>query len=110
MIFPYTRNKKFGSLFTLFKILIEKNENIEAVKIDEQLINLQKEQVLKEAYKIKEFVLNVATTKSAINSVDFDSFDSLLNKGKTWLAKEELSQFSYFKKITNEELERIFLK
>ena len=107
--FSLYENKKFGSLFSLFKILIEKNENIEIVKIDDELIFLQKEQVLKEAYKIKEYVLNMATTKSAINAVDFDSFDSLLLKGKTWLSKDLLKEFSYFKKISNEELESLFV-
>ena len=106
--FSLYENKKFGSLFSLFKILIEKNEHIEIIKIDTELITLQKEQVLKAAYKIKEFVLNRASTKSAINAVDFDSFDTLLTKGKTWLTKTQLNEFSYFKKITNDELEFYF--
>ena len=106
--FALYENKKFGSLTSIFKILIEKNEKIDLVNIDSELISLQKTQVLNVAYKVKEFILNVASTKSAINSVDFDSFDSLLVKGKTWLAKETCKDFSYFKKFSDEVLESYF--
>jgi len=108
--FSIYENKKFGSLFSLFKILIEKNEKVDIVKIDHDLIALQKEQVLNAAYKVKEFILNTASTKSAINAVDFDSFNTLLAKGKTWLAKDQASSFSYFKKVSNDELELHFAK
>ena len=108
--FSLYENKKFGSLFSLFKILIEKNENVDVVKIDDELIFLQKEQVLNAAYKVKESVLNLASTKSALNAVDFDSFETLLQKGKTWLGKETALDFSYFKKFVNEELESYFVK
>ncbi|NQY95283.1 MAG: UvrD-helicase domain-containing protein, partial [Campylobacteraceae bacterium] len=92
--FSLYENKKFGSLTSIFKILIEKNEKIDLVKIDSELISLQKTQVLNAAFKVKEFILNTDSTKSAINAVDFDSFDSLLLKGKTWLAKESTKDFS----------------
>ena len=56
--FSIYEKKKFNSIFDLFKNLLEKNENIEIVNIDSKLINVQKEQVLLSAYKIKEAILN----------------------------------------------------
>lgn len=102
-------NKKFGSVFELFKILIEKNEAFEAISIDKELIHLQENAILSIAFKIKEFVQNAKdASPSAIKSVEFSDFQSLLEKGKTWLTKESASEFSYFKKFANETLEAFF--
>ncbi len=98
------RRKKYSSLFDIFKNLLEKNEKIEIVNIDASLIDLQKEQALKEAFKIKEFILNCSiASNSAKNAVDFEKFDELISK--TWLSKDVLAEYSYFKKCTNELLE-----
>ncbi len=102
-------NKKFNSVFDLFKILIEKNENVEMISIDKSLIALQEEEILKIAFKIKEFVVNApSASNSAIKSVEFNTFEGLLSKGKTWLTKESAAEFSYFKKFANETLEEYF--
>lgn len=109
--FQIYEKKKYSSLFDIFQNLLEKNEEIETVDIDASLINLQKKNILDEAYKIKEFILNCPqASNSAKNSVDFDSFDSLLDKGKTWLAKDLIAEFTYFKKCANELLESYFIK
>ena len=106
--YSHFAKKKFTSLFTLFKILLEKNEQITIINIDENLISLQKEQVLSSAYKIKEFVLNcTSASASAKKAVNFDSFDTLIIK--TWLIKQTLSEYSYFKKFSNELLELNFI-
>lgn len=105
--FSLYEKKKFNSIFELFKILLEKNEKIEPVNIDGSLINLQKQEVLKYAYKIKEAILNCdVASNSAKKAVDFESFESLFEK--TWLSKEALSDYSYFKKCSNEILENYF--
>lgn len=102
-------NKKFNSVFDLFKILIEKNEHVEMISIDKSLIALQEEEILKIAFKIKEFVLNASgASASALKSVEFNTFDGLLAKGKTWLTKQSAAEFSYFKKFANETLEEYF--
>lgn len=101
-------NKKFNSLFEMFKNLIEHNETFQTIEIEQGLIDLQKEEVLKYAFKIKEFILNSNASNSAKNSVEFDDFDKLLKKGKTWLTKESVYDFSYFKKVANETLESYF--
>ncbi|WP_121627527.1 RecB-like helicase [Poseidonibacter antarcticus] len=107
--FSIYEKKKFNSIFDLFKNLLEKNENIEIVNIDSKLINVQKEQVLLSAYKIKEAILNCEiASNSAKKAVDFENFDELFVK--TWLGKETLSDYSYFKKCSNETLENYFFK
>lgn len=109
--FQFYEKKKYGSLFDIFQNLLEKNEEIETINVDASLINLQKKSVLDEAYKIKEFILNCPqASNSAKSAVDFDSFDALLDKGKTWLAKDCAGEFTYFKKCANELLESFFTK
>ncbi len=106
--FSLYEKKKFNSIFDLFKNLLEKNENIEIVDIDSELINVQKEQVLNSSYKIKEAILNCdLASNSAKKAVDFENFDELFTK--TWLTKEVLSDYSYFKKCSNETLESYFV-
>lgn len=105
--FSIYEKKKFNSIFELFKILLEKNEKIEPVNIDASLINLQKSEVLKEAYKIKEAILNCdVASNSAKKAVDFENFETLFEK--TWLSKDSLSEYSYFKKCSNDILESYF--
>ncbi|QKF80968.1 RecB-like helicase [Halarcobacter ebronensis] len=107
--FQIYEKKKYSSLFDIFQNLIEKNEDIETVDVDATLITLQKKAVLDKAYKIKEFILNSpVASNSAKNAVDFDSFENLLKRGNTWLGKEFASEFSYFKKCSNELLEEFF--
>jgi len=107
--FSLYEKKKFNSIFDLFKNLLEKNENIDTVNIDASLINMQKEQVLKEAYKIKEAILNCdVASNSAKKAVDFENFDELFTK--TWLSKNALCEYSYFKKCANDVLESFFVE
>ncbi|WP_419770640.1 MAG: RecB-like helicase [Candidatus Marinarcus sp.] len=102
-------NKKFNSLFDLFKDLIQKNESFDAFKINKELIFLQQKEAMIHAFKIKEFVQNCElASKSAISAVDFDDFAALIKKGSTWLTKERAAEFSYFKKCANEILESHF--
>ncbi|MFX4218883.1 RecB-like helicase [Aliarcobacter butzleri] len=97
----FYEKKKFNSIFELFKTILEKNENIEVINIDASLIELQKENILKEAFKIKESILSCANaSNSAKNAVDFETFEDLF--GRTWLEKENFEDYSYFKKCANE--------
>jgi exodeoxyribonuclease V beta subunit len=107
--FSLYEKKKFNSIFELFKNLLEKNETIDIVNIDTSLINLQKEQALKEAFKIKEGILNCSVASaSAKKAVNFENFDDLFKS--TWLEKDCLADYSYFKKCANETLENYFNK
>ncbi|MCG3683009.1 RecB-like helicase [Aliarcobacter butzleri] len=97
----FYEKKKFNSIFELFKTILEKNEDIKVINIDASLIELQKENILKEAFKIKESILSCANaSNSAKNAVDFETFEDLF--GRTWLEKENFEDYSYFKKCANE--------
>ena len=105
--FSHYEKKKFNSIFELFKNLLEKNETVDIVNIDAKLIDLQKSNVLEFAFKIKEQILNCSgASASAIKAVDFETFDDLF--GRTWLEKETLADYSYFKKCANDNLENYF--
>ncbi|MFY4860909.1 RecB-like helicase [Aliarcobacter butzleri] len=105
----FYEKKKFNSIFELFKTILEKNEDIEVINIDASLIELQKEIILKEAFKIKESILSCANaSNSAKNAVDFETFEDLF--GRTWLEKENFEDYSYFKKCANESSKSDFFK
>ena len=105
--FSHYEKKKFNSIFDLFKNLLEKNETIDILNIDAKLIDLQKDMVLQNAFKIKEAILNCSVaSNSAIKAVDFEKFDDLF--GRTWLEKDCLADYSYFKKCANETIESYF--
>lgn len=105
----FYEKKKFNSIFELFKTILEKNEDIEVINIDASLIELQKENILKEAFKIKESILSCANaSNSARNAVDFETFEDLF--GRTWLEKENFEDYSYFKKCANESNKNDFFK
>ena len=102
-------NTSFSTIWTIFEILDDKSCEIE-IKLNDQYIDLQEDIILDTAFEIKKFVDNSDASLSAKNSVDFDSLDTMLIKGKTWLAKESLQDFSYFKKIYTEQLDIVFFK
>lgn len=105
--FSWYENKKFNSLFELFKLLLEKNEDIEVVNIDSSLIPLQKKEALKHAMKIKELVLNCdIASNAAKKAVDYENFEELLSKN--WFTKDSAKDYNYFKKFSDEVLESHF--
>lgn len=105
--FSLFENKKYISLFETFKNILEKSESIDIVNIDLSLINIQKQEALKEALKVKEFILNCPNaSNSAKKAVDYESFDELISK--KWFEKNSAGEYSYFKKCTNETLEEYF--
>ncbi|WP_418186199.1 RecB-like helicase [Aliarcobacter vitoriensis] len=106
--FSNYERKKFNSIFELFKILIEKNENINLLEIDGYFIDLQKENVLQQAFKIKEHFSNCPNaSNSAIKAVDFTNFEELFEK--TWIEKDSLFDYSYFKKCATDEINQEFI-
>ncbi|RXK13315.1 recombinase RecB [Halarcobacter mediterraneus] len=107
--FSLFENKKYNSLFEIFKNIFEKGEDIETVNIDLSLIELQKKEALDEALKIKEFILSCeVASNSAKKAVDYENFEELISK--KWLEKESAQDYSYFKKCSNDLLEKYFQK
>ncbi|WP_258239278.1 RecB-like helicase [Arcobacter sp. CECT 8989] len=107
--FSLFENKKYNSIFEIFKNIFEKGETVDIVNIDLSLIEIQKKEALTEGLKIKEFILNCPNaSKSAIKAVDYENFDELISK--KWLEKNSAGEYSYFKKCANETLEQYFAK
>lgn len=107
--FSLYEKKKFNSIFELFKSLIEKNESINPIEIDAKLLEIIKDDILQKAFKIKEHFLNCPNaSNSAIKAVSFSTFEELFDK--TWIEKESLFDYSYFKKCANDEINSIFLE
>ncbi len=107
--FSYYEAKKFNSIFDIFLNLNEKNEDFKIVPIEENLINLQKNLALEIAFKLKKYIQNCpSASNAALKSVDFDNFEELLLKGKTWLTKDVSTDSRDFKKCSNEEFEQNF--
>ncbi|MEN5387232.1 RecB-like helicase [Aliarcobacter skirrowii] len=106
--FSLYEGKKFNSLFTLFKSLIEKNEEFDTLDIDASLIDLLKDEILKCSSKIKEHFLNCSEASSmTIKAVSFNSFDELFSK--TWIQRDSLYDYRDFKKCANETINNEFL-
>ena len=107
--FQLHESKKYSSLFDIFNNIFEKNETFEPINIDQNLITIQKNECMKFAFKLKENILNCESASiSSKKAVDFDSFEELLEKGKTWLSKNSAADFRDFKKCSNEKFEDIF--
>lgn len=96
--FAHRENKKLNSIVELFKILIDKNEKLEVQHYPKGSFEAVNIAILEDANVIKSFIDKSAVSKSGYNAVDFQNIEQLLDKGKTWLTKESLSEFSYFKK------------
>jgi len=99
--FSHSYNKKLNTIISLFKTLDEKNETLKIKEFDISIISTIKNEILNSAQIIKDYVNNSALSNSAKKSVEFNDIDSLLSKGKTWLSKNSLSEFTYFKKDKN---------
>lgn len=105
--FQVHEKKKYSSLFDIFKDIFEKNELFEALNIDASLINIQKSECMKFAFKIKEHILNCnQASNSAIKAVDYENFEGLITK--SWITKNSASEYNYFKKCSNDILEGHF--
>ena len=114
--FAYSESKKLNSIIDLFKTLSSKNElqgslnDLIKQEYSYESYSAVKIAILEDAEQIKRFIIGSDLSLSADKAVDFDDIDSLLEKGKTWLTKEKLGDFTYFKKATIPvELEEKFL-
>ncbi len=96
--FAHSEKKKLNSIVELFKILIDKNEKLESIEYPVESYSAVKIAILEDANVIKNFIDKSTVSASGYKAVDFNSVTSLLDKGKTWLTKESLGEFSYFKK------------
>jgi exodeoxyribonuclease V beta subunit len=96
--FSHTNSKKLNAIMELFESLDDKNQEFTLVDFSIEILDEIKKEIMQSSFLIKEYVLNCNLSQSALNAVNFDDIDSLLDCGKTWLGKESLSEYSYFKK------------
>ena len=90
--------KKLTTIFNNFRILLDKNDEIAQIRFQEEII-LDSSEILNQANIIKKAINSHKDSSSKAHSaVDFNDIDGLLDKGKTWLTKERLEEFSFFKK------------
>ncbi len=108
--FSHYQEKGLKDLFDLFYTFNSKDKELPKLNFKEFNSNLN-EKILKEAFKIKDFYnTHPKASKSATNAVNFNSVEELLERGKTWLSKDLLREFSYFKKkdLHSDSLEEVF--
>ncbi len=104
--FAYSESKKLNSIVELLKNLNSKNEiqgklsDLIQKEYSYESYSAVKTAILEDALEIKRFIIDSDLSQSADKAVEFDDIDSLLDRGKTWLSKDKLGEFSYFKKAT----------
>ena len=96
--FAHSENKRLNSIVELFKILIDKNEKLSATPYPKGSFQAVKLAIMEDANIIKSFIDKSTVSNSGYNAVDFKDVETLLDKGKTWLSKDSLGEFNYFKK------------
>ncbi|MDD2699526.1 MAG: RecB-like helicase [Arcobacteraceae bacterium] len=96
--FSHTNSKKLNAIVELFESLDDKNQNFTLIDFSLEILAGIQNEIMQSAFLIKDFVLNSNLSQSAHNAVNFDDIESLLECGKTWLGKESLGEYSYFKK------------
>ncbi len=96
--FSHTNSKKLNAIVELFESLDDKNQEFTLVDFSKEILDEIKNEIMQSSFIIKGYVINANLSQSALNAVNFHDIDSLLDCGKTWLGKESLSEYSYFKK------------
>jgi exodeoxyribonuclease V beta subunit len=96
--FSHTNSKKLHAIIELFESLDDKNQEFTLIDFSDELLEGIQKEIIENGFKIKDFIQNSNLSLSAQNAVSFEDIEGLLDCGKTWLTKESLSEYSYFKK------------
>jgi exodeoxyribonuclease V beta subunit len=96
--FSYQQEKKLNSILSLFKVLDEKNVEVKFEDFSASVLEDIIHNIMDSANKIKKFILSSNVSSAGFKAVEFNDVNQLLKKGKTWLTKESLCEFPYFKK------------
>jgi exodeoxyribonuclease V beta subunit len=93
----FKESKNLDYFFEVFETIYEKEkESISYPKVS----NIDVEsKIMHHAYQIKDYIINSDASNSGKKAVDYNNINELLEKGKTWLAKESLAEYTYFKKV-----------
>lgn len=109
--FASIEEKKLKSIFSLFALLLEKEKELPEHCPPAESDNPEA-QIMQHALSIKSYFMDhESASDSARKAVQFETVSELIDKGKTWLTKESLKDYTYFKKaytpILDENLQRI---
>ena len=94
--FSHHFDTKLLSIVKLFDLLDEKNEEYQYYEFENNILEGFKENALSYGFEIKKAVESLGLSASALKAVDFTSLDELMVK--TWLEKDSLQEYHYFKK------------
>ncbi|WP_456451537.1 RecB-like helicase [Hydrogenimonas sp.] len=99
--------KKRRDIADFFEILYEKEKELpplpkEAEPYDES-------EVMRWALEIKDFILHSDASDAAKKAVDYEDLEGLLARAKSWLVKESLAEYRYFKKVHTPRLDEWFV-
>ncbi len=106
--FAASEKKRVGDIFALFERFYEKEHEIENISVN-KLPYKNEEEILNLVRAIKELFYSCPSlSKSAKKALDIDSLDSLLSN--TWICKESLKEYNYFKKCYKENFDPPFMQ
>jgi exodeoxyribonuclease V beta subunit len=94
----YRESKSIDYFFELFEIIYEKEKEGIKYPIISQDSQIE-HNIMKNAYGIKEYIINSEASATAKNAVNFSNVEELLERGKSWLIKDSLEEYRYFKKV-----------
>ncbi len=106
--FSVIEKRRLKDIFWLFDIFYEKEHELENLHIKKEKY-IKDEEILSLVKEIREIFSSCkALSKSAFRALDIDSLEKLLNS--TWLCKESLEEYRYFKKCYNPRVDDYFIK
>jgi exodeoxyribonuclease V beta subunit len=102
-------NIELDELISIFNTFYQKDYELQQNNLISNEVHQNNcDKILELAFNIKNYVLNSNASKSGKNAVDFDNIKTLIQKGKTWLSKDSFCEYSFFKKIENDNIEKVF--
>jgi exodeoxyribonuclease V beta subunit len=100
--------QKSNDIARFFEILYEKEKELPAIETKAEPYD--ENEVMRWAEKIRTHILQSDASPSAKKAVDFEDLEGLLKKGKSWLGKESLEEYRYFKKVYEPVLDEWFAR
>ncbi len=107
--FSVYEQKRLKDIFGYLNILKQKQNELDGLSIEEYDISTLKPKILKTFYDLKEIFLSCSTlSESAKKSLEIKELEDLLSK--TWLEKDSLEEYRYFKKCFTPRADELFLE
>ncbi len=106
--FSAFEKKRLGDIFLLFERFYEKEHELENIEVQKKEF-VKEEEILYLIKELKELFYSCKSlSNSAKKALEVDSIEKLT--GVSWICKESLKEYSYFKKCYQENFDPIFFK